>query len=73
MRKRKFIVIKLMIRRQQEMNGSQMSCLTLKKVVMTYQRMKGGNYGTFGTVVMPNSMADYKWDVGIIFIHKEHL
>ena len=36
--------------------------------------MKGaGNCGPFGTFVMPNSMADYKWDVGTTFIDKEHL
>jgi len=34
---------------------------------------EGGSCGPFGTFVMPNSMADYRWDVGTNFIDKEHL
>ncbi|XP_027927447.1 uncharacterized protein LOC114184334 [Vigna unguiculata] len=33
---------------------------------------EGGSCGPFGTFVMPNSMADYRWDVGTNFIDKEH-
>ncbi|XP_027911494.1 uncharacterized protein LOC114170206 [Vigna unguiculata] len=33
---------------------------------------EGGTCGPFGTFVMPNSMADYRWDVGTNFIDKEH-
>ncbi|XP_027936312.1 uncharacterized protein LOC114191341 [Vigna unguiculata] len=32
---------------------------------------EGGSCGPFGTFVMPNSMADYRWDVGTNFIDKE--
>ena len=34
---------------------------------------EGSSCGPFGTFVMQNSMADYKWDVGTNFIDKEHL
>ena len=34
---------------------------------------EGRNCGPFGTFVMPNSLADYRWDVGTNFIDKEHL